>query len=104
MVDRIGNEWYYVTSVKELGAYKALVTFTTKKDMGEEMTYTKVLLLNYFAEVRPWIEEKWCQIRRTWIECYWVPPYAWSTNNLKKIIEVWGMFVLMDNLQRRRNR
>ena len=96
MVDRLLNEWRCITSVREMGAFKALVTFETKEDREEAMKSGMELLLQHFAEVRCWCEEEWCQTRRTWIECYGIPLHAWSKGNLKKVAEVWGSMVWLD--------
>ena len=71
-----------------MGAYKVLVTFATKKDMDEALRIGLELLLNHFKEVKPWVKEELCQTRRTCMECYGIPPHAWSKENIMKIVEV----------------
>ena len=70
LVDRVMNEWLCVTNVREIEAYKILVTFATKEDREEAIGLGRDLLLSYFAEVRLWFENEWCQTMRTWIQCY----------------------------------
>lgn len=79
MANRIGNEWLAITNVREMGAYKALLTFEAKEDI--EATMKDGI---DFEEVRPWCEQEWRQIRKTQIECYGVPLHAW----LKELAEV----------------
>ena len=96
VANRIMSEWLYVTNVMEMGAYKVLVALAMKEDREEVITSGMDLLLNYFGEVKPWTKEEWCQKRRTWIEYYGLPLHTWSSENIKKTVEVWGMMVSMD--------
>ena len=82
---RLMNEWHPVVKVRDLGPYKAIVTFESKEDMEEALVSYKDLLLNHFAKVRKWSEEEVYQTRRVWIGCLGTPPHAWTSENTRKI-------------------
>lgn len=86
-----------VTSVSDLGAYRALVTFESPGKANEAMSKEREVLGKFFAEFRMWSDEDWSQTRRIWLECYGVPPHAWSYDNIKRIGEEWGTVVCLDN-------
>ena len=71
-----------------MGANKTLVTFETNEDKDEAMKTGLELLQKYCIEVRPWLEEEWCQAQKTWVECHGIPSQAWTKENIKKLAEV----------------
>ena len=78
-------------------AHKTLVTFDSKESMDEALsTRRELLLTNHFKDVRQWSENEWCQMRRTWIECYGIPAHAWNKESIQKIGEVWGKVVCLN--------
>ena len=101
LTHRILQEWICVPNIREIGAYKAFVTFDSKESMQEALSSIKELLLNHFEEVRPWSEEEWCQTRTIWVECYGIPPYAQTIKNIK-IRQVWGTVVCLDKVTKER--
>ena len=46
--------------MRDIGAYKAMVTFDSKESLDEVMNTGKDLLFNHFAEVRKLDDEEWC--------------------------------------------
>lgn len=45
-------EWLCIVNFREMRAYKALVTFDSKKSMEEALSTLRELLLNHFKELR----------------------------------------------------
>ena len=75
-------------SIRALGAYNALITFATKEDMAKTMNEGGSVLREYFDNLCIWIDEKVCQTRRVWVECFGMPIHAWSSANPRKIAEI----------------
>ena len=94
MEERLRRDWYTIVDVKPMGAYKTLITFETKEDVEDALGSD--FLLNYFEGIRRCSEDEFCQTRRVWIECFGLPPHAWSASNLRKIGEQWGTVVCID--------
>ena len=67
LADRLYNEWLCISNVREMGAYKALVTFDSRESLEEALATAKDLLLNHFKEVRKWTDGELCQTRRVWL-------------------------------------
>ena len=85
IAERLKREWFCITNVIDMEAYKALVSFDD-------------VLRKYFEDVRKWDEDNWCQTRRVWLEFYGIPFYAWSVNNIRSIGEEWGAVVCIDKM------
>ena len=98
LADRLYNEWLCISNVREMGAYKALVTFDSRESLEEALATAKDLLLNHFKEVRKWTDEELCQTRKVCLECYGIPPDAWNAEIIKNIGKVWGTVVYLDKL------
>ena len=58
---KIKKEVTSVSSVKDMGPYKALVSFISKDAMEECLKCSKQPLLEFFDEVRDWTPEEICQ-------------------------------------------
>ena len=98
LVDRFFNEWLCIENVREMGACKTLVTFDLKDSLEEALAIGMDLLLTYFQDVGKWNKYVWCQTRRIWLECYGIPPHAWTKENIMKIGEEWGKVVCLDKI------
>ena len=64
VADKLLNNWWSISKVRNMGFYKTLITFCSKEDMEEALTSRKDILLEHFAEVRRWSNEEVCQMRR----------------------------------------
>ncbi|KAL4393668.1 hypothetical protein AHAS_Ahas02G0075000 [Arachis hypogaea] len=95
---KIHRDWPGVTQVRELGAYKAMITFDSVLRAEEAYTFQMNELLKMFYMVWRWDETEKSESRRVWIECYGVPIHAWSRNTFHKIGEQWGKVVKCDKL------
>ena len=56
--ERLFSEWRCITNIREMGAYKALVTFASKEDREEALNAYMDMLQKYFQEVRPWSKDE----------------------------------------------
>ena len=74
-----------VCDVRNLGAYKVLVTLVSKEDKDQIMKEERGPLRGSFARVRDWTIQETCQTRRVWVECFGIPPHAWVLHNFRKI-------------------
>ncbi|KAL4322010.1 hypothetical protein AHAS_Ahas14G0167700 [Arachis hypogaea] len=95
---RIHREWPHVMQVRELGAYKALLTFDTVLSAEEAYTFRMNDLLKLFHMIWRWDETEKSESRRVWLDCYRVPLHAWSRDTFHKIGEQWGEMVACDKL------
>ncbi|KAL4381767.1 hypothetical protein AHAS_Ahas04G0166400 [Arachis hypogaea] len=87
---QVHKEWPGVTQVRELGAYKAMLTFDTVLSAEEAYTFRMNDLLNMFYMVWRWDETERSESRRIWLECYGVPMHAWSGDTFCRIGEQCG--------------
>ncbi|KAL4287198.1 hypothetical protein AHAS_Ahas19G0162200 [Arachis hypogaea] len=92
-----------VIQVRELGAYKALLTFDSMLSAEETYTFKMNSLLQIFHSVWRWEEAERSETRRVWLECFGVPLHVWSANTFKMIGGQWGKVVGCDNLTESRN-
>ena len=82
-----------VCDVRNLGAYKVLVTLASKEDKDQILKEEGGPLRDSFVEIRDWTIEETCQTRRVWVECFGIPPHAWTLHNFRNIAEHWGTTV-----------
>lgn len=52
------HEWLCVSNIREMGAFKALITFEIVEDMEEALAFNMELLHNHFAEIRRWLVKR----------------------------------------------
>ncbi|KAL4356654.1 hypothetical protein AHAS_Ahas09G0108300 [Arachis hypogaea] len=95
---KIHRDWPGVTQVRELGAYKAIITFDSVLSAEEAYTFRMNELLKLFYMVWKWDETEKNESRRVWLEYYGVPIHAWSRNTFHRIGEQWGKVVECDKL------
>ena len=85
-----------LVSVKEMGAYKALISFSSTEPMKDALENKSNILKEHFEDLKIWSKEDLCQTYRVWVECFDIPPHAWSISTTKKICDYWGTFVKVD--------
>ena len=68
MSEKLYRDRFTMVDVKQMGAYKTVMTFETKNDMEEALASD--YLLNHFEEVRKWSMEECSQTRRVCVECF----------------------------------
>lgn len=73
---RLMQEFSSIMSVKAMGSYKVLITFQSIKDMEDMLLMDNMVLLNQLEDIRKWTQEEFCRTRRTWVECFGIPPHA----------------------------
>lgn len=76
MEDRLRNIHLSIIYVKELGAYKALITFASREERDKIVKEEGGPLTYFYVEVRAWSIEETCQTRGVWVECFSIPPHA----------------------------
>ena len=86
-----------VEKVRQMGAYKVLLTFNSIKNKDDFLGRDESTLRGYFAEVRNWTMKEVCQTRCTWVECFGVPIHGWCEENFRRIAEQLGTVVQCDN-------
>ncbi|MED6108554.1 hypothetical protein PIB30_025203 [Stylosanthes scabra] len=74
-----------------MGSMKMLMTFKTEENMSEAENSES--LLKHFIEVRKWTSGEVNRIRRKWLEISRLPEHGWTHENMRKIGEVWGRVV-----------
>ncbi|KAL1346509.1 hypothetical protein AAHE18_08G193300 [Arachis hypogaea] len=94
--DMVAKNFPQVTQVRELGAYKALLTFDSVLNAEETYTFKMNSLLQFFHSVWRWDESEKSESRRVWLECFGVPLHIWTVDAFKKIGEQWGEVVGCD--------
>lgn len=62
-----------VERTRGMGAYKALITFTSVQEKEMAIKNGGGNLSSFFREVREWTVEEVAQIKRVWVECVGVP-------------------------------
>ena len=61
LADKLRRVLFIIESVREIGAYKVLITFESKEVMDGVLKEEGELLKEYFAELRAWTFEEVCQ-------------------------------------------
>ncbi|XP_020958440.1 uncharacterized protein LOC110262532 [Arachis ipaensis] len=85
-----------VVHVRELGAYKALMTFDSVLSAEEAYTFKMNNMLQFFHNVWRWNEEERSKTRRVWLECFGVLLHTWSVETFKVIESQWGEVIGCD--------
>ncbi|KAL4293720.1 hypothetical protein AHAS_Ahas18G0156300 [Arachis hypogaea] len=83
----------YVVQVREIGAYKALLSFDGAAHAEETYTLNMNRLLHLFHSVWRWEESEHSETRRVWLECFGVLLHAWSVDTFKRIGGQWDEVV-----------
>ena len=91
------NAFPNIESIREMGAYKMLITFCSMESRDEALNERDEILKRHFDDIRVWSSEETCQTRRVWVEVFGVPLQAWTPENFKRIGEQWGTVVRCDN-------
>ena len=79
--------------------YKALVTFDSKESMEAALNSTRELLMNHFEEVRKWSRGGMgTKPEEFELNVMALHRNAWTSDNIKKVGEVWGGVVCFDKL------
>ncbi|KAL4328291.1 hypothetical protein AHAS_Ahas13G0185400 [Arachis hypogaea] len=82
-----------VIQVREMGAYKALLTFDSVRNADDAYTFNMNSLLQLFHRVWRWEESEHSETRRVWLECFGVSLHIWSVNTFRTIGGQWGEVV-----------
>lgn len=83
--------------VKDMGGLWVVLTFPSIELMQSVFDGDLNWLMNCFAEVKKWspdIED--VRRRNVWISCYGVPLHGWSAVTFRKIAQLWGEVITMD--------
>ena len=87
----VGNELMNalpnIENIREMGAYKILMTFRSIEIRDEALREEDEVLKRYIKEIRAWSVDETCQTRKVWLECLGVPLHAWTLETFKKIGE-----------------
>ena len=51
-------EWFCIENIREMVAYKILVTFDSKESLEEALAIRMDILFNLFHEVRKWFKDE----------------------------------------------
>ncbi|KAL4276088.1 hypothetical protein AHAS_Ahas20G0172200 [Arachis hypogaea] len=94
--DMVAKNFSQVTQVRELGSYKALLTFESVLNAEETYTFKMNSLLQFFHSVWRWDESEKSESRRVWLECFGVALHIWTVDTFKKIGGQWGEVVGCD--------
>ncbi|KAL4365185.1 hypothetical protein AHAS_Ahas07G0080800 [Arachis hypogaea] len=92
----IATTFPHIIQVREMGAYKALLTFDNLLNAEEAYTFNMNGLLQFFHSVWRWDESEKSETRRVWLECFGVPLHAWSGDTFRLIGSQWGEVVGCD--------
>jgi len=93
----INNAFKEKIVVRDLGKFKFLLTMDSKETKESLKDEAKEMLNQWFYSFDDWEEADVCQTRRLWLEIVGLPIQLWSETNIRKIAELWGDVVLVDN-------
>ncbi|KAL4373556.1 hypothetical protein AHAS_Ahas05G0093600 [Arachis hypogaea] len=83
--ESVARNFPHVIHVREMGAYKALLTFDGLLNVEEAYTFNMNSLLQLFHSVWRSNKSKRSETRRVWLECFGVPLHAWSVDTFELI-------------------
>ncbi|KAI8570576.1 hypothetical protein RHMOL_Rhmol01G0045700 [Rhododendron molle] len=80
--------------VRAMGARRVLITFRYKE--MRDLTIKEKWLSRWFGEIKPWSDEVASFERIVWVICLGVPLNVWSVDTLKKIGDIYGEVLSVD--------
>ncbi|MED6155459.1 hypothetical protein PIB30_005311 [Stylosanthes scabra] len=97
VMNRLLEEWNGSGSVesRDIGPYRCLITFPSVAD--RDATMKDDLLLSMFDEVRLLWDFTLTLSRRVWVEIFGLSINLWCEPNIRRIVELWGKVVMMDD-------
>lgn len=80
--------------VRHLGGLDMIITFQSKEDRVLALNNSDVT--SWFKSIRPWNGEVAGKSRLVWLKCRGMPLTAWSIQTFRRIGEIWGDFIILD--------
>ncbi|XP_058220218.1 uncharacterized protein LOC131330605 isoform X2 [Rhododendron vialii] len=81
-------------SAKSLGGMDLIITFQSKEDRQAALRNPKIQ--GWFKSFKPWNGEPSGKSRLVWLKCRGIPLNVWSLSSFKRIGEIWGDFITLD--------
>ena len=81
--------------IRELSCFKFIVTFPSVMLM-EESLRNHVELEEWFTCITKWNLSVQNETRKVWLEVFGAPPHGWLEVNFRKIAEIWGSLISLD--------
>ncbi|KAH7841329.1 hypothetical protein Vadar_028489 [Vaccinium darrowii] len=88
------KENFPITDVRSMGGRFTLLTFSNCESRDELIKSDGFQL--WFDSIKPWNGEVAGIERFAWLSCTGIPLHAWGVQNFKKIGEIWGHFMEVD--------
>lgn len=83
--------------VKDMGGLWVVLTFVSSDQLQSVFDGELCWLHNWFNEIKKWSPEiQEVHRRNIWISCYGVPLHGWNALTFKKIAQLWGEVIEMD--------
>ncbi|MED6217550.1 hypothetical protein PIB30_018760 [Stylosanthes scabra] len=97
VMNRLLEEWNGPRQIesRDVGPYRCLVTFSSAEIRDNAMN--DEILLSVFDKVRPIWDFTGSLSRRVWIEIIGLPIELWCEENIRKITELWGKTIVVDD-------
>ena len=92
----INNSLQEKVVVRDLGKFKFLLTLESKEAKERLKIEGVERLKQWFTSISDWVEYDVCQTRRIWLEIFGLPIQLWSEDNIRKIAEIWGDVVMVE--------
>ena len=83
--------------IRMLSCCKFLITLPSTTLM-EDCLRNHEELDKWFKHTEKWSLSEQADSRRVWLEVFGVPPHGWTEDNFRKIAEVWGRLICLDQL------
>ncbi|KAH7857944.1 hypothetical protein Vadar_018185 [Vaccinium darrowii] len=80
--------------VRHLGGLDMIITFQSKDDRVLALNNSAVT--SWFKSIKPWNGEVAGKSRLVWLKCRGIPLTAWGTQTFRRIGEIWGDFIILD--------
>ncbi|MED6152538.1 hypothetical protein PIB30_093019 [Stylosanthes scabra] len=77
-----------------MGSQKLVLIFESKQGMEEAAESS--FLLNRFMDVGRCTTGEANRSRRKWLEVFGLSVHAWCKNNMRKVVEVWGLAISLE--------
>lgn len=79
---------------RALGGRSVLITFQSQE--ARDKAIEGPWMTRWFHEVKPWRNEPASLERFVWLSCQGMPLNAWNANTFKRIGELWGSFIMVE--------
>ncbi|KAK7268948.1 hypothetical protein RIF29_21659 [Crotalaria pallida] len=94
---KLVNLWPTICMVRDIGAFKFIVTFRSYDDRQEAFERKQqALTMDFIKRVIKWTPEVVYERRKVWLKVYGIPPHGWNKENFVRIIDRIGAIVDMD--------